>query len=199
MVNNIIVLGTICWLTPLEACMAPLIPWKLDLREEDFISVSVQGLWAPCLKCMLWLTFHLSGENRRLEVLEVSWRSLTNNSKESLSYLVLEFLLDGLWILEGKLSAQVEKLNLNYVCVYTDLFVLLGRSLILWFLMNFPASLLLFCLLLPLPSTSVSSPSLYSPLPPSDYLYPNILIITIYTSTLTTAPFYFPGFCRACH
>lgn len=87
------------------------------------MSVSVQGLWVLCLKCMLWLTFHLSGENQRLEVLEVSWRSLTNNSKESLSYLVLEFLLDALWFLEGELSAQVEKLNLTiYMYMLTYLY-----------------------------------------------------------------------------
>lgn len=43
--------------------------------------------------------------------------------KESLSYLVLEFLLDALWFLEGELSAQVEKLNLTiYMYMLTYLY-----------------------------------------------------------------------------
>lgn len=46
-------------------------------------------------------------KSNRLYVLGVSWTTLTNNSKEDFSWLVLEFLLGGLQFLERALSAQV--------------------------------------------------------------------------------------------
>jgi hypothetical protein len=42
-------------------------------------------------------------------VLEVSWTTLTNTSEENFPCSMLGFLLGGLWLFEGKVSAQVVK------------------------------------------------------------------------------------------
>ena len=39
----------------------------------------------------------------------ISWTALANTSKEDFSCLVLQFLLGGLWLLEGALSAQMRE------------------------------------------------------------------------------------------
>lgn len=93
----------------------------------------------------------------------VSWTTVTNNSEEGFSYLVLGFLLDSLWILVRALSAQMRKCHLNCPCIFIHRIVhvlsILGRQPIACFLITvsgiFTAILLSFCTYLP-PSSHFS-------------------------------------------
>ena len=82
--------------------------WNLLLRRESFRSVSVQGLLGPLSEVHGDLSSkNLPSTSRVLprvkaihsNVSGVSWETLTNNSKEGFSCLVLGILLDGLWLL----------------------------------------------------------------------------------------------------
>lgn len=53
-----------------------------------------------------------------LYVLEVSWTTLTSNSKEGFLWLVLEFLLVlGLFVLGGSIITHMRQFHLNYMCI----------------------------------------------------------------------------------
>lgn len=81
-----------------------------------------RSLWALFLKYTMIGTYLplLVGNGSRMNVLEIFEAALTNNSKEGFLHLVLDFLLDGRWLLEGALSTQISSLKL-YVYLYKKL------------------------------------------------------------------------------
>lgn len=89
-------------------------------RQSD--QFQLRRLWAllPALHDVLinrdlpFTSGGTKGNSNMLYVLGISGTILTNNSKERLSCLVLEFLLGGLCILEGALSTQMRNFLLNY-------------------------------------------------------------------------------------
>lgn len=78
-----------------------------------FLKYTMRGTYLPLLV----------GNGSRLNVLEIFEAALTNNSKEGFLHLVLDFLLDGRWLLEGALSTQISSLKL-YGYLYKKLCVL---------------------------------------------------------------------------
>lgn len=53
---------------------------------------------------------------------EIPWTTPTNNWKEGFSSLVLEFLLAGLWLLEGA-TETIRNFHSNYICTFTHIYV----------------------------------------------------------------------------
>lgn len=98
---------------------------KASLQGESFqFSISFRTS-EPCVwRCMVSSAMrtylHLWGQPKTIaiacKVLEVTWRVLTNNSKQSFSCLV-GFLLDCLWLLERNIFIPVGKLSINCVCI----------------------------------------------------------------------------------
>lgn len=89
----------------------------------------LRGLWALCLMCVVSLAIgtqlllwagNEQGTSHSLWSQRVSWAALTNNAKEGFLSLVLRFLLVGLWLLEGTLSALMQKFHLNFICAFID-------------------------------------------------------------------------------
>lgn len=65
------------------------------------------------------------GPSFRLHVWELPWTALTNNP-EDFSYLILAFLLRGLWLFEGVLSARMRRVHLNYISTLIYRIMLVG-------------------------------------------------------------------------
>lgn len=97
--------------------------WRLILREESFRSISALGIWALCLKCLLFLTIGtylpLPG-GKPTAIGCMFWQFLRQlwPTTQKHSCLVLGFLLDELLLLEKALLVQIGKLYSNYLCIF---------------------------------------------------------------------------------
>lgn len=81
--------------------------------EEVFRLGPICGPLCPDTKVMVSLVIGISFSTQ----VGVFQTTITNNSKADFSCLIVRFLLEGLWLLRGKLSTQKGKFHPNYILI----------------------------------------------------------------------------------